>query len=148
MKVEAGKFYKTRVGGKAYVGAVGCPFGGCHKNAQAVGWLIASDGRPVDATWSLDGSWLVGDCCDEDLVAIWDGEDTNEQKTVRVRIPVLVNTEGFWVSARTVCDSEPFVAHMVEDMPGESNPEDEHLVYVEADVPLPVAQVVEGRVEG
>lgn len=70
-------------------------------------------------------------------------------KTVRVRIPVLVNTDGFWVSGCVVRgekDDRHTLDFLVDSMPDDSHTGKERLVYVEADVPVPEIETVEGQV--
>lgn len=68
-------------------------------------------------------------------------------KTIRVRIPVLVNTEGKWASL-SCTHKQSKDAGQLEHWQHFYVTPTQNVVWVEADVPLPVAQVVEGRVEG
>lgn len=64
-------------------------------------------------------------------------------KTVRVRIAVAVGAEGDWVASGAHGNPDQDAADLcLDDTDG--NPK--HVVYVTAEVPLPVTQVVEGSV--
>jgi len=75
---------------------------------------------------------------------------SNEQKTVRVRIAVAVSTKGHWA-----CDGSTFGALVPRDLRDEDKAKyarqncdgEGHAVYfIEADIPLPVATTIEGKV--
>jgi hypothetical protein len=71
MKIEAGKYYRTREGRKAFVEAVlgPSPFDGDTPSYPFYGWI---DKRGA-ATWMRRGEFLVGGGdSDKDLVAEWD----------------------------------------------------------------------------
>lgn len=68
--------------------------------------------------------------------------------TARVRIPVLINTNGFWASGCAVKDGDDGTDFLGELMPEDSREEQERLIYVEADVPVPVIETVEGNFDG
>lgn len=63
MKLEAGKYYRTRSGMKAFVGAI-CPYE-CHPFQKVVGWIGGSC-----FTWAMSGQWGSGSN-NPDLVAEW-----------------------------------------------------------------------------
>lgn len=65
----------------------------------------------------------------------------NEQKTVRVRIAVVTAANGEWASTPKASEVQR-LAHIAERRSGASRVE-----WLEAEVPLPVEQVVRGRVE-
>lgn len=71
MKIEAGKFYRTRSGDKAFVSAVGlkCPFGEAAVPYPVTGFIETRIGLK---TWTLEGRafTVAEDSCD--LVAEWE----------------------------------------------------------------------------
>lgn len=66
------------------------------------------------------------------------------ERAVRVRIAVAVDPQGNWAAAGWMADKDQessMAATAVEQVD-----EGEHIVWVEADVPLPVVRSVEGKV--
>lgn len=69
MQLEAGKFYKTRDGRKAFVGAVNPPFEEVNDDEQAIGWI---DGQRCSYGWEKDGRHIKSsETHSEDLVSEW-----------------------------------------------------------------------------
>jgi hypothetical protein len=68
LKLEAGKYYRTRDKRRAYVAAVGCPFGGAQECEQGIGWIEGSG----EHSWTTSGRFF-GDKeeANADLVAEW-----------------------------------------------------------------------------
>lgn len=68
MQLEAGKFYKTRDGKKAYVAAIGNPLQTI-PSMQAVGWI---DGSFSQFSWALSGQYSSATThADLDLISEW-----------------------------------------------------------------------------
>jgi hypothetical protein len=67
MKLEAGKFYKTRDGSKAYVACIEPPFR-VDSDERVCGYVESSQSA---CTWCTDGSWIEVDTSPQDLVAEW-----------------------------------------------------------------------------
>lgn len=74
---------------------------------------------------------------------------SEQPKTVRVRIAVNISAKGEWAASGNSRDKDDkeraSVTYDMLDNDPALTPE--HVVFVEADVPLPVAQTVEGRVQ-
>jgi len=70
MKIEPGKFYKTRGGCKAYVVGEKCPFE--QERVNFVGWIQLEDNLIIPAFWEFDGRFKYnGRRYDLDLGAPW-----------------------------------------------------------------------------
>jgi hypothetical protein len=67
MKIEAGKYYKTRDGHRAFVGAVS-PFPSTDRLYLVVGWI---QGESASTSWGPSGEYADGSNAPEDLVAEW-----------------------------------------------------------------------------
>lgn len=93
MKLEAGKYYRTRGGRKAYVAAVGCPFCGPDTCSTALGWI---EEKSLSTDWSEDGKYSPIEDRSEDLISEW-----VEPKKVRVRgwINVYANSDYSSISS-------------------------------------------------
>jgi len=63
--------------------------------------------------------------------------------TVRVRIAVAVQPSGGWYAYGTQDEDDSEKLAMMEDWDIDTS----HIVFVEADIPLPKAQTVEGEVK-
>jgi len=87
MKLEAGKFYKTRDGHKAYIA-------GKHFDSTIpypiVGWIENED---CPQTWKPDGVFTLSGNAEYDLVAEWREPETRTIDIVLVRWR---NTGGVW----------------------------------------------------
>ncbi len=67
LTLEAGKFYKTRIGKKAFVAGL-CPFSDINIDCRATGFI---EGRTQTCDWMENGTWGLGVVDDRDLVAEW-----------------------------------------------------------------------------
>lgn len=67
MKIEAGKYYETRRGEKAFVAGIS-PFTSTDPLYHIVGWI---DGTTDAAAWGLGGAYADRAEAPEDLVAEW-----------------------------------------------------------------------------
>lgn len=74
LRIEAGKFYRTRNGLKAHVMAHN--HGPSRGNDKWIGVVKAHGGVWEVETWAEDGSYFADRACDStiDLVAEWEGE--------------------------------------------------------------------------
>lgn len=71
MKLEAGKYYRTRDERKAYVAAVLSPFKHLDPDFLAIGWIEGSDSA-LARMWNPNtGAFITDDSCQADLVAEW-----------------------------------------------------------------------------
>jgi len=69
IKLEAGKFYQTRDGRKAFVAAlVENPFGETESIYVARGYI---NDKNVERGWTASGIWYVGEDNKNDLIAEW-----------------------------------------------------------------------------
>lgn len=70
LKIEAGKFYRTRGGKKAFVAYVGNPFSEGNEQEEAIGWVEKANG--YRESWCRDGKFYRHRGLSEyDLVAEW-----------------------------------------------------------------------------
>lgn len=68
MQIEAGKYYKTRDGRKAFVGAK-CPFDGVSEDAMFAGWI--QDERLIEPSGWTEHGVYYGSECGDDLISEW-----------------------------------------------------------------------------
>jgi hypothetical protein len=95
LKLEAGKYYRTRDGRKAFVTAVAMenPFGAMNELYPVIGYV---EGRYASASWTAEGFLLMECERGDDLVAEW-VEPKRIQGWMNVyagHIPGLVNREN------------------------------------------------------
>jgi hypothetical protein len=61
MKLQAGKFYKTRSGSIAYIAATRSPFQHTDKHDCVIGWLLCVDDKEATSqAWLSDGRFREG----------------------------------------------------------------------------------------
>ena len=69
--------------------------------------------------------------------------------TRRVRIPLAMRANGKWAAYGHYLEEVIDMAILVEGLyEADAEPDDHHIVWIEADVPLPVHLTVEGEVKG
>lgn len=114
MKVEAGKFYRTRSGRKAFVGAVNTHFEHLQPVVHALGWEADKSGA---STWTAHGRvWEEGED-ESDLVAEW-------REPIKGEAWAYVYDDGdhvFWTSKKSAeelnIDARPIVRIRYEEVP-------------------------------
>src|SRR6202795_3798805 len=99
MKLQAGKFYKTRSGAIAYVAATRCPFPvDSYNQRHCIGWWFSDDEDAPsvqDGTWHRDGSFDQSRReCSLDLVAEYTFECKEGCGPCEVDMFTPINHEG------------------------------------------------------
>ncbi|MET4294738.1 hypothetical protein ABIB06_006571 [Bradyrhizobium sp. LB8.2] len=91
LKLEAGKYYRTRDGRKAFVGCVGNPFqqNQCEWDG-AIGWVETNGGCQYRESWREDGRAAAATNHDLDLVAEW-----KEPKRIKGWVNVFLLTDKY-----------------------------------------------------
>ncbi|TPM41406.1 hypothetical protein [Mesorhizobium sp. B2-3-4] len=103
--VEAGKFYKTRNGKKAYVAGIS-PFDSTAESRRAIGWV---EGDEESTEWFASGHYHKYQDTESDLVAEW-----KEPKRIRGFVNLYPSETGMGIIANNVIHPSKKLADLFE----------------------------------